>query len=154
MTSTWNALTGLPSIFLRQDWLKFSLLHQYHNALGRLESTPSKKRAFLCPDAIFLNGNWIIIFFIMGRSSLGLTEDQRFGWGRYLLAGILMEGPEALRSINEVHHLEGSAVHWKTSECWPARLSQHTKRFWTNVRGLLNERLDEPSFNHLGPFSN
>ncbi len=154
MTSTWNALTGLPSIFLRQDWLKFSLLHQYHNALGRLESTPSKKRAFLCPDAIFLNGNWIIIFFIMGRSSLGLTEDQRFGWGRYLLAGILMEGPEALRSINEVHQLEGSAVHWKTSECWPARLSQHTQRFWTNVRGLLNERLDEPSFNHLVPFSN
>lgn len=154
MTSTWNALTGLPSIFLRQDWLKFSLLHQYHNALGRLESTPSKKRAFLCPDAIFLNGNWIIIFFYYGPKLFGPHRRSEIWVGRYLLAGILMEGPEALRSINEVHQLEGSAVHWRTSECWPARLSQHTERFWTNVRGLLNECLDEPSFNHLVPYSN
>lgn len=131
--STWNALTGLPSIFLRQDWLKFSLLHQYHNALGRLESTPSKKRAFLCSDAIFLNGNWIIIIFFIWAEALGASPKIRDLGGEVSVGGYIDGRTRGSKIINGVHQPEGSAVHWKTSECWPPQLSQHTERFWTKL---------------------
>lgn len=138
MTSTWNALTGLPSIFPRQDWLKFSLLHQYHNALGGLERTPSKKRAFyaLMPSSWMATG---LGFFYHGPKLFGPHGRSEIRMGRYLLAGVLMEGPEAVRSINGVHQPEGCPL--KTSESADLPSSHGTS---TRTGPILNSNQNAP----------
>lgn len=133
MTSTWNALTGLPSIFPRQDWLKFSLLHQYRNALGRLERTPSKKRAFyaLMPSSWMATG----LFFLSWSEALWAARKIRDVDEEVSVGGCIDGRTRGCK----IHQWSPSA--WrlcsllKTSESADLQSSYATStRAWTNNR--------------------